>query len=127
MSEALPLAIVACLTRLATDLAHWATDHRDAPLAEQEQAVLDLVRAALPDLLSAVLPLCTSALTLPVAGLRQRCPICDQRRGLLDWRWRQVLTVCGMVRFERPYYYCRKCREAGSRPMPAWDWNPTLG
>ena len=50
MSEALPNAMVPRLTQLASDLAVWAQQHRDAPLAEQEQAVLELVRAALPDL-----------------------------------------------------------------------------
>ena len=111
MSEALPLAIVPRLTRLAADLATWAQQHRDAPLAEQEQAVLALVQAALPDLLTAVLPLCTSALSLPVATLRQPCPQCGKRRSPLDWRSRLVATICGLVRFERPYYYCRKCRQ----------------
>ena len=73
--------------------------------------MLELVRAALPDLLGAVLPLCTSALTLPVAGLRQACPECGKRQGLLAWRERQVLTICGPLRFERPYHYCESCKQ----------------
>ena len=49
MSQALPAAIVARLTDLAQALTAWSGAHRDAPLVEQEQAVLGLVQAALPD------------------------------------------------------------------------------
>src|SRR5207253_2841269 len=98
------------LTRLAADLMEWTQQHADAPLAQQEQAVLGLLRAAAPDLLSAVLAEGTGALTVPVAGLRQPCPQCGKRQGSQDRRERQVQTVCGVVRYERPYYYCRSCQ-----------------
>ena len=111
MSEALPSPIVARLTHLASDLTTWAQEHRDAPLAEQEHGVLRLVQAALPDLLSAVLPLCTSALALPLVTLRQPCPACGKRQRPLEQRPRQMVTICGLVQFERPYYYCRKCKQ----------------
>lgn len=110
MSEALPPAMVARLTQLATDLCAWSREHRDAPLEEQERAVRGLTLATLPDLLAAVLPLCVGALTEPVASLRQPCPACGKRQRALDRRLRQVTTICGPVRFERPYYYCRKCK-----------------
>lgn len=109
--EALPNSILPRLTRLAADLTEWAQQHHDAPLAEQEQAVLGLLRDAAPDLLGGVVAQCTRALSVPVAGLRQMCPHCGKRRGSQDWRRRQVATVCGTVRYERPYYYCRSCRQ----------------
>ena len=109
MSEALPTAMVARLTRLAGDLHQWAQAHPDVPLAEQEQAVLGLVRSALPDLLAAVLSVCTSALRWPSGGHPQSCPRCARRWGSQDWRRRRVLTVCGPIAFTRPYHYCRHC------------------
>lgn len=109
MAEAFPQAIITRLTRLGSDLAAWSRTHQDVSLADQEQAVLALVRAALPDLLVGVQQGCTRALRLPVAGLRQPCPRCGQRQGSHQWRVRQVLTVCGSLTFERPYYYCRRC------------------
>jgi hypothetical protein len=108
--EALPTAILARLTQLGADLLAWAQQHADAPLAQQEQAVLGLLRAAAPDLLSGMLVHCTRALSVPVAGLRHPCPQCGKQQGSHDWRERQVETVCGTVRYERPYYYCRSCQ-----------------
>lgn len=110
MSEALPPTILACVTQLAQECMAWIHAHRDAPLAEQEAAVLAAVRRAQSRLLAAVLPLCTRALTFPEAGRRQPCPDCGVRLGSHQWRTRRVRTVCGPVAFERPYYYCRPCR-----------------
>lgn len=110
MSEALSPSILSRLTELATELMSWSQDHRDASLADQEQAVLEAVRGVLPDLLGMVLKECTSAIRLPLAQWRQPCPCCRQRRGLHQWRERQLITICGSIRFERPYYYCRTCQ-----------------
>lgn len=111
MSEALPPAILACVTQLAQACLAWSQAHRDASLADQEAAVLAAVRQAQSQLLAAVLQLCTSSLSGPEAGRRQPCPGCGTRQRPHQWRRRQVLTVCGPVAFTRPYYYCRPCRQ----------------
>jgi hypothetical protein len=110
VSESGSDALVSRLTQLGSELEEWSLAHRDASLAEQERAVLERVRAALPDLLGAVVTRSTSALNTPVSGLQQRCPGCGKRRRSYQWREREVLTVCGLVRFRRPYYYCRRCK-----------------
>ena len=46
----LPPPIVAALETLGSELVTWAQDHRDSTLVDQEQAVLERVRAALPAL-----------------------------------------------------------------------------
>lgn len=98
------------LTQLGNELEEWIQEHRDVGLAEQERAVLERVWAALPDVLEAVVPLCTSALSTPLSVLQQRCPGCNKRYPMHELRKREVLTVCGPLRFERPYYYCRRCK-----------------
>ena len=49
----LPPPIVAALETLGRELVTWAQDHRDSTLVDQEQAVLERVRAALPRVLGA--------------------------------------------------------------------------
>jgi hypothetical protein len=110
MSEALSTAILSHLTNLATELMVWSREHRDATLADQEQAVLEAVRGMLPKLLEMVLRDCTSAVRLPLSRWRQQCPSCGKLGGLHQWRERQVATRCGSIRFERPYYYCGACK-----------------
>lgn len=109
MDEALPGGIVAGVEALGADLVALAQRLRDAPLAEQEQAVLTVVRAALPTLLTAVVEASTSALDGGVARVRHRCPRCDRRVRVHSWRPRQLHTVCGTITLARPWYVCRPC------------------
>ena len=76
---------------------------------ELEQVVLEAVRAALPELLREVLVTATSSIALTKAGLTATCPQCGKRTGSQSWRNRTVLTVCGKVGFERPWYVCPEC------------------
>ena len=99
----LPPTIVAALDALGSDLVNWAQAHRDSTLADQEQAVLERVRAALPALLGAVLTLRTRPLDPGLPGLPQRCPTCDQRCPVQSWRPRRVTTICGRVVWDRPW------------------------
>ena len=105
----LPPTIVAALDALGSDLVSWAQAHRDSTLADQEQAVLERVRAALPTLLGAVLTLSTRDLDPGLRGLPQRCPTCGQRCRVQSWRRRRLTTICGRVDWERPWYLCRDC------------------
>src|SRR5215217_501842 len=117
----LPPPIVAALDALGSDLVSWAAVHRDSTLADQEQAVLERVRAALPRLLAAVLTLSTRQLDPGLRGLPQRCPTCAQRCRVQSWRRRRVTTICGRVAWERPWYVCRGCG-------PGWSpLDQTLG
>src|SRR5262245_63927081 len=110
MAETGPLPIVACLLRLAAAILDWVAAHPDAPLREREEALLGLVRAALPELMRAVMYSCTSALREPAAGSRQACPGCGKGYRPRERRGRAVLTAGGPVSFERPYHYCRACK-----------------
>jgi hypothetical protein len=83
--------------------------HRDSTLAEQEQAVLDQVRATLPALLGAVLTGSTRQLDPGVRRTPARCPTCGQRCRVQSWRRRRMTTICGRVEWERPWYGCRRC------------------
>src|SRR5215218_4672080 len=112
----LPPLIVAALDALGSDLVSWAETHRDSTLVDQEQAVLERVRAALPRLLGAVLTLSTRQLDPGLRGLPQRCPTCGQRCRVQSWRRRRVTTICGRVAWERPWYVCRGCG-AGWSPV----------
>jgi hypothetical protein len=105
----LPPTIVAALDALGSELVSWAQTHRDSTLADQEQAVLERVRAALPALLGAVLTLSTRHLDPGLRGLPQRCPTCDQRCRVQSWRPRRVMTICGRVAWDRPWYVCWSC------------------
>ncbi len=102
---ALPPAIVAACDALAVALSQYAETHPDAALATLEADVLAAVRTALPALLQAVQQTTLRALrTLPV-----RCPQCQHRASEHDWRRRQVLTTCGLLRWERPWATCLTC------------------
>lgn len=110
MNQTLPESMVARLIQVGTDLVAWAQRHPEATLAVQEEEVLALLRGVAPDLLTALLPLAVRELRLPVAGQRQACPACGARRGVQEWRERRVRTRCGEVRYERPWYWCRRCQ-----------------
>jgi len=79
MDRPLPPAIVAVLETLGTELADWVQAHRDSSLAEQEQAVLTCVRAALPRLLGAVLTLSARKLDPGMRRTVEPCPRCAAR------------------------------------------------
>jgi len=79
MNRTLPPAMVAGLEALGTELVSWAETHRDSTLAEQEQAVLARVRAALPGLLAAVLTQSTRQFDPGMRRTPAPCPTCGQR------------------------------------------------
>jgi hypothetical protein len=110
----LPPPIVAALDALGSDLVSWAQAHRDSTLADQEQAVLERVRAALPALLGGVLTLSTRKLDPGLRRLPERCPTCGQRCRVQSWRRRRLTTLCGRVDWERPWYVCQGCRHGWS-------------
>lgn len=118
MAEALPGGIVAILERFGAELVAWARAHREAPLAEQEQGVLAVVRQITPRLLEEVLRLSTDGLGAPGAPGRPPCPACGARARVQSWRPRRVLTICGPISVERPWYVCRGCRH-GFSPVDA--------
>src|SRR5437764_579175 len=124
MRATLPERIVACLLGLAGRIAAWVEAHPDAPLAEQEWAVLELVRASLPGLLEAVLLACTPGLGEPGLSARQPCPECGVGRRPHERRGRTVLTVCGAVTYERAYYYCRACKHGWAPADTALGLSP---
>jgi len=110
----LPAPIVAGLETLGSELVTWAQDHRDSTLVDQEQAVLERVRAALPRLLGAVLTLSTRQLEPGLRRLPETCPTCGRRCRRPSWRRRWVTTICGRVTWERPWYACQRCRHGWS-------------
>ena len=109
MNEAPPSEMVARLGTLGRQLTAFASEHRDSSLAELECGVLEIVRQALPDLLCQVIRRSTSTLEPVLARLPQPCPTCGKRAAVQSWRTREVLTVCGKISFERPWYVCRAC------------------
>ena len=116
MSETLPVTMIASLESLSRSLLEVVRGHRDAPLAELEQRVLEAVRAALPGLLQGVILSATTSLQFGKAGIKPACPECGERTGVQSWRDRTVLTVCGKVTMERPWYVCANCGRG---------WSPT--
>jgi hypothetical protein len=118
VDEALPTGILARLTALALELQGSAQQRRDTSLAAHETAVLTAIRAVLPDLLTAVIQVATSALDPGVASVRRRCPHCDGRTRVDSWRPRQVRTACGLITLRRPWYVCRPCGH-GFSPVDA--------
>ena len=109
MDETLPAAMIAQLEELGRALVAISSERRDASLATLEQAVLDAVRAALPGLLTTVVQASTRALQEPHCYWRQTCPRCQQWARVQSWRPRIVRTICGAIRWERPWYVCHPC------------------
>jgi hypothetical protein len=109
MARTLPEKIVAALNGLAEDLADWCVAGRDQPLAAHEQAVLARVRQVLPLLLGAVIEASTSELDPRLARQRAACPTCRRKTKPHQARRRQVLTICGPLDLERPWYHCGRC------------------
>jgi hypothetical protein len=71
--------------------------------------VLERVRAVLPRLLEAVVEEATSGLQPRVRDARAACPTCERKALPHQERTRQVLTQCGPVTIERPWYTCERC------------------
>jgi hypothetical protein len=105
ISPHLPAVIVAAGQALTYELSCWAAAHPDSTLAEQETAVLASVRGAQPALLQGVVQTTLRAL----ASQPVRCPQCQHRAAVHDWRSRQVLTSCGPLRWARPWAACTAC------------------
>lgn len=114
MKEALPVTMVSQLEELGQALVGVAREHRDGSLADLEQAVLGVVRRAMPGLLEEVIGLGVTNLRPAMAEMKQSCPQCGGRVRVQDWRSRTVLTVCGCVTFERPWYACEHCHQGFS-------------
>jgi Uncharacterised protein family (UPF0236) len=114
MTRAIPEQIVAAVATLAESLAQWCEDGRDGRLEEHEAAVLERVRQVLPALLEAVVEAATSGLAPRVRGQRSACPQCGRKVRPHQDRPRQVLTRCGPVRVERPWYACARCHHGWS-------------
>lgn len=115
MTRPISEEIVAALDGLGALLAEWCEQGRDQPLASHEASVLGLVRRVLPRLLEAVVEAATSGLDRRLRRQRQACPGCGKK--VQPWesdRQRQVLTQCGPVTLERPWYHCRACRRGWS-------------
>jgi hypothetical protein len=114
MKRPIPEQIVAALNVLAESLASWCEVGRDGRLEQHETAVLERVRQVLPTLLEAVVEVATSELAPRVRGARAACPSCEQRVKPHQERPRQVLTLCGAVTIERPWYTCARCHHGWS-------------
>lgn len=114
MTRAIPEQIVAAVTELAESLASWCEEGRDGRLEQHEAAVLDRVRQVLPTLLEAVVEVATSGLAPRVREQRSACPGCERKVRPHQERARQVLTQCGAVAIERPWYTCARCHHGWS-------------
>jgi hypothetical protein len=114
MNETLPATMIAHLEALGQALLAVAQQHRNASLATLEEAVLAVVREASPGLLTDVLQMSTTSLRPPVSQWRQPCPQCGKRARAHEWRPRTVLTVCGPLTWERPWFHCRHCQQGFS-------------
>jgi hypothetical protein len=114
MTRAIPEQIVAAVTTLAESLATWCEEGRDGRLEQHEASVLERVRAVLPQLLEAVVEVATSGLAPRVRSGRSACPGCGRKVRPHQERSRQVLTQCGVVVIERPWYSCERCHHGWS-------------
>jgi hypothetical protein len=114
MTRAIPEQIVAAVTRLAESLASWCEEGRDGLLEQHEGAVLDRVRQVLPTLLEAVVEVATSGLAPRVREGRSACPGCGRKVRPHQERSRQILTQCGAIVLERPWYTCERCHHGWS-------------
>src|SRR4051812_30350884 len=114
MKRPIPEQIVAAVSELAESLASWCEDGRDGRLEQHETAVLERVRQVLPRLVEAVVEGATSELAPRVREARAACPSCGRRGKPHQERTRQVLTQCGVVTIERPWYTCERCHHGWS-------------
>jgi hypothetical protein len=114
MKRPIPEQIVTAVTMLAESLAAWCEEGRDGRLEQHEAAVLERVRQVVPRLLEAVVEVATSELTPRLRRERSACPRCGRRARPHQERARQVLTQCGAVTIERPWYTCERCHQGWS-------------
>jgi hypothetical protein len=114
MTRAIPEQIVAAVTGLAESLATWCEEGRDRRLEQHEAAVLERVRQVLPQLLGAVVEVATSGLAPRVRSSGSACPRCGRQVRPHQERPRQVLTQCGTVVIERPWFTCGHCHHGWS-------------
>jgi hypothetical protein len=114
MTRPIPEQIVAAVSALAESLATWCEEGRDGRLEQHEAAVLERVRQVLPRLLEVVVEVATSELAPRVRGQRSACPGCGRKVRPHQERPRQVLTQCGAVVIERPWYTCGHCHHGWS-------------
>ena len=114
MRRPIPEQIVAAVSALAESLADWCEAGRDGRLEQHEAAVLERVRQVLPTLLQAVVEEATSELAPRVRAGRSACPRCGRKVRPHQERSRQVLTRCGLVTLERPWYSCGRCHHGWS-------------
>src|SRR3954452_10370999 len=115
-AEHLPNGIVAPLDRLARRLSAWAQAHRDCTLADLETEVQAAWHAVAPAVLSGLMTATQRSLEPGLQRDHPRCPVCGQTAPIDRWRPRQVVTVCGPVRWSRPWAHCCRCRRG---------WSPT--
>ena len=106
----IPAPIVALARQLAEGLWAWAREPRRAGLKEHEQGVQALSRRLMGPALGATLAVALGLDRPAARRLREPCPACGARRKPHAWRKRQLLTVCGAVRLDRPYFYCDRCK-----------------
>lgn len=114
MTRAIPEQIVAAVATLTESLAAWCEEGRDGRLEQHEAAVLERVRQVLPQLLEAVVEVATSGLAPRIRDGRSACPRCGRKVRPHQERARQVLTQCGPVVIERPWYHCAHCHHGWS-------------
>ncbi|MCC7370811.1 MAG: ISKra4 family transposase [Chloroflexi bacterium] len=114
MTRAIPEQIVAAVTTLAESLAGWCEEGRDGRLEQHEAAVLERVQQVLPQVLEAVVEVATSGLAPRVREASAACPSCGRRVKPHQERPRQVLTQCGAIVIERPWYTCERCHHGWS-------------
>ena len=108
-AETLPEPMLTRLLALGAALLEVARRNRDTALEVLEHAVLAEVRAAQGGLLEEVVQRSTTGLAPSQQRVRLACPGCKRRAEARDWRGRTVRTVCGAIRFDRPWYHCRAC------------------
>jgi hypothetical protein len=113
-AETLPEGMLARLLALGAALLDVAGRSRDAILEVLEREVLGCVRAAQGGLLEGVVERSTTSLAPSQARVRLDCLGCGRRARARDWRARTVRTVCGPIRFERPWYHCAACGQGWS-------------
>ncbi len=115
-AENLPETIVAPLAACAHRLAAWARAHRDASLTDLERQVQTELRTVAPTLVAGMIAATQRSLDPGLQRDRSRCPECGTTAPTHSWRSRQVVTVCGPVRWSRPWAHCPTCRHG---------WSPT--
>ena len=120
----IPDPIVAVARELAEALWARAREHRRAGLAEHEQGVLAIFRRLMGPALGATLAAALGTDHPAARRLREPCPGCGARRKPHARRKRELLSVCGAVRLERPYYYCGPCKRGWSPADAALGLGP---